>query len=111
VSSRRMQAAPHKSGSEIRAARRSNSTRFLRPAHLKTYEASELGARRSFGHVLNDQGGRLVSVVVANADDLKRPARVDWDCVAGLPAENGDLRFRGAAGSAWSRHDHRAVLG
>jgi hypothetical protein len=26
---------------------------------------------------LNDQGGRLVSVVVANADDLKRPARDD----------------------------------
>jgi hypothetical protein len=49
---------------------------------------SELGARSSFGHVLNDQDRRLVRVVVADTNHLKRPARVDWDCLAGLPPEN-----------------------
>jgi hypothetical protein len=40
----------------------------------RTYETSELGARRSFGHVLNDQDGRLVLVRDDDAHDSRRPS-------------------------------------
>jgi hypothetical protein len=54
------------------------------PAPTRTYETSELGARRSSSDVLNDQYRRLVCVVVADADDLELPAGTDRDRVAGL---------------------------
>jgi hypothetical protein len=44
------------------AGRRSNAKRFLQPGPTRTYETPKLGARRSFGHVLDDQDGRLVLV-------------------------------------------------
>jgi hypothetical protein len=45
---------------------------------MKAYEKSDRGARRSSGHVLNDEGRRLLGVVVSAADDPQRsPPEVD----------------------------------
>jgi hypothetical protein len=63
------------------------------PAPTRTYDTSWRRARRSSGQVLNDQDGRLVGVIVANANDLERPFRPERDRVAGPPV-----------------HDHRVVI-
>jgi hypothetical protein len=59
------------------------------PAFTRTYDTSWRRARRSSGQVLNDQDGRLVGVIVANANDLERPVRPERDRVAGSPVRDG----------------------
>jgi hypothetical protein len=39
----------------------------------RAYDGGALRARRSFGHVLNDQHRGLVRVLVTKADDPQRP--------------------------------------
>jgi hypothetical protein len=46
-------------------------------------------ARRSCGHVLDDQHGHLVDDVVANLDDSKRPSTAQRNHVAWSPGRNG----------------------
>jgi hypothetical protein len=75
----------------------------FRPGPLGSYDTSGRVARRTFGHVLNDQHGRLVGVVVANANDLKRSARAQWDRVAGLPPGATVRKLGGSAGVPSSR--------
>jgi hypothetical protein len=67
--------------------------------HL-TYETPELGARRSLGRVQNDRDGRLVGVVVADANDLERPVSPYRDPVAGTPPEDGSRESGAALGDA-----------
>jgi hypothetical protein len=54
------------------------------PGPLRTYAASVRGASGRSGHVLNDQRGRLIGVVVTDAEDAQRPSP-KGDRVAGLP--------------------------
>jgi hypothetical protein len=81
------------------AGRRSNPMQEAsKPGPTRTYETSELGARRSSSHVLNDKHRRLVGVVVPNADDLKGPTAPQRDRVARTPRKNGGLERRGVGG-------------
>jgi hypothetical protein len=73
------------------------SSGFERSAHHPP-KGQKHGARRSSGQVLNDQDVWLVGIVVANADHLKRPLRVQRDRVAGIPHEHGGLERWGSAG-------------
>jgi hypothetical protein len=51
----------------------------FQPGPTRSYETSELGARRSLGHVFDDQGGRLVLVRDDDADHAQRPIAPDRD--------------------------------
>jgi hypothetical protein len=54
-------------------------------------------ARRSLGHVLNNQDRQLVRVHPANANHLERPAP-QWDAIARSPSQLGGLERRGVGG-------------
>jgi hypothetical protein len=69
--------------------------RFLQPGPSRTYETSELGARRSFGHVFNDQ--HRVIVVARGRSDLNHSKRLvppKRDRVASSPIRNGRFERR-----------------
>lgn len=56
---------PRSPGSQRRAAGRAPG-RF--PPPLSRYDVATASTRRSFGHVLNNQPGRLIRVVVSNCE-------------------------------------------
>jgi hypothetical protein len=63
------------------------SNAYIAPS---TYGTSEHGASGRSGHVLNDQGGRLVGVVVTDAEHAQAPPS-ERDRVARAPVEHGAL--------------------
>jgi hypothetical protein len=94
-----------------KARRRGNLARALGPGGgrtprassagpSRTYETSELGARRSLGHVLDDQDGRLVLGPGDDADNAQRPIPSERDRVASPLVRHGalDRRRRKAPG-------------
>jgi hypothetical protein len=84
---------------EIPRARRAE--RFRVPGPSAGYAASLPPARRSSGHVLDDQHGPLV--VVANLDDPQRPAGAERDRVARPPVRDRARRRRRIGGCAVHR--------
>ena len=51
-------------------------------------EPSALSPRRSFGHALDDQGRRLIGVVVTDAENAEASVAAERDRVAGPPVRD-----------------------